>query len=34
MMRAHDRNTSSTLIGWKGGAGPSSLHTMLEGQTE
>jgi hypothetical protein len=30
-----DRNTSSTLIGGKGrAAGPSSLHTMLEGPTE
>ena len=26
--------TSSTLIGGKGGAGPSSLHTTLEGPTE
>ena len=34
-LRAHDRYTSSTLIGGKGGAGPSSLlHTMLEGPTE
>ena len=29
--RAHDHYTTSTLIGGKGGAGPSSLHTMLEG---
>jgi hypothetical protein len=26
--------TSSTLIGEKDGAGPSSLHTMLDGPTE
>ena len=26
--------TSSTLIGGKGGADPSSLHAMLEGPTE
>jgi hypothetical protein len=26
--------TSSTLIGGEGEAGPSSLHTMLEGPTE
>ena len=26
--------SSSTLIGGKGGAGPSSFHTMLEGATE
>jgi hypothetical protein len=31
---ARDHYTSSTLIGGKGGAGPSSLHTMLEGPTE
>ena len=30
---ARDRYTSSTLIGGKGGAGPSSFHTALEGQT-
>jgi hypothetical protein len=30
-LRAHDHYTSSTLIGGKGGAWPSSLHTMLEG---
>ena len=33
-LRAHDLYTSSTLIGGKGGAGPSSLHTKLEGPTE
>ena len=33
-LRAHDHYTSSTLIGGKGGAGPSSLHTTLEGSTE
>ena len=33
-LRARDRYTSSTLIGGKGGAGPSSLHTTLEGPTE
>ena len=33
-LRARDHYTSSTLIGGKGGAGPSSLHTMLEGPTE
>ena len=32
-LRAHDHYTSSTLIGGKGGAGPSSLHTTLEGPT-
>ena len=33
--RARDHSTSSTLIGGKGGAGPSSLlHTTLEGPTE
>ena len=32
---AHDHRTSSTLIGGKGGAGPSSLlHTKLEGPKE
>ena len=30
-LRAHDHYT---LIGGKGGAGPSSLHTTLEGPTE
>ena len=33
-LRARDHHTSSTLIGGKGGAGPTSLHTMLEGPTE
>ena len=33
-LRAHNHCTSSTLIGGKGGAGPGSLHTMLEGPTE
>ena len=33
-LRAHDHCTSSTLIGGKGWAGPSSLHTTLEGPTE
>ena len=33
-LRARGRCTSSTLIGGKGGAGPSSLHTTLEGSTE
>jgi hypothetical protein len=32
--RARDRYTSSTLVGGEGGAGPSSLHTTLEGPTE
>ena len=32
-LRARDLYTSSTLIGGKEGAGPSSLHTMLEGPT-
>ena len=31
---ACDHYTSSTLIGTKGGAGPSSLRTTLEGPTE
>ena len=31
--RARDHYTSSTLIGGKGGAGPSLLHTMLERPT-
>ena len=30
-LRARDHCTSSTLIGGKGGARPSSLHIMLEG---
>jgi hypothetical protein len=33
-LRAHDHYTSSTLIGGRGGAGPSSLPTTLEGPTE
>ena len=33
-LRARDQYTSSTLIGEKGGFGPSSLHTMLEGLPE
>jgi hypothetical protein len=33
-LRARDRYTSSTLIGGKDGAGPTSLHTTLEGPTE
>jgi hypothetical protein len=33
-LRACDHYTSSTLIGGKGRAGPSLLHTMLEGPTE
>ena len=33
-LRAHDSYTLSTLIGGKGGAGPSLLHTMLEGPME
>jgi len=33
-LRAHDHYISSTLIGGKGGVGPSLLHTMLEGPTE
>jgi hypothetical protein len=33
-LRAHDHYTSSTLIGGKGGVGPSSLHIVLEGPTE
>jgi hypothetical protein len=32
--RARDQYTSSTLIGGKGRAGPSSLYTTLEGPTE
>ena len=31
---ACDRYTSSTIVGGKGGAGPSSLRTTLEGPTE
>jgi hypothetical protein len=33
-LTARDHHTSSTLIGGKGGAGPSLLHTMREGPTE
>jgi hypothetical protein len=33
-LRARDHYTSSILIGGKGGAGPSSLPTTLEGPTE
>jgi hypothetical protein len=33
-MRARDHYTSNTLIGGKGGAGPSSFHTTLEGPTK
>ena len=33
-LRARDHYTPSTLIGEKGGAAPSSLHTTLEGPTE
>ena len=33
-LRSRDHYTSSTLIGGKGGAGPSSLHTTLEGPME
>ena len=33
-LRARDHYASSTLNGGKGGAGPNSLHTMLEGPTE
>ena len=33
-LRAHDHNTSSTLIGGKGRARPSSLHITLEGPTK
>jgi hypothetical protein len=33
-LRARDRFTSSALIGGKSGAGPSSLHNMLEGLNE
>jgi hypothetical protein len=33
-LRDSDHYTSSTLIGGKGGPGPSSLHTTLEGPTE
>ena len=33
-LRVHDHYTSSTLIVGKGGAGPCSLYTMLEGATK
>jgi hypothetical protein len=33
-LRARDCYTSSTLIGGKGSAGPSLLHTTLEGSME
>jgi hypothetical protein len=33
-MRARDDYTSSTLIGGKGRANPSSLHTTIEGSTK
>ena len=33
-LRGRDLYTSGTLIGGQGGAGPSSLHTTLEGPTE
>jgi hypothetical protein len=33
-LRACDHYTLSTLIGGKGGAGPSLLHTLLEGPME
>ena len=33
-LRARDHYTSSTLIGGRGGAGPSSLHSTLEGPME
>ena len=33
-LRACDHYTSSTLMGGKGGAGPSLLHTPLEGPTK
>ena len=33
-LSARDHYTSSTLIGGKGGAGRSSLHTTLEGPME
>jgi hypothetical protein len=32
-LRACDHYTSSTLVGGKGGAGPSSLHTTLKRPT-
>jgi hypothetical protein len=33
-LRVRDHYISSILIGGKGGAGPSSLHTTLEGPIE
>ena len=33
-LRACDHYSSNTLIGGKGGASPSVLHTTLEGPTE
>jgi hypothetical protein len=33
-LRARDQYSSNTLIGGKGGAGPSSHHTTLEGTME
>ena len=33
-LTGRDHYTSSTLIGGKGGPGPSLLHTTLEGPTE
>jgi hypothetical protein len=33
-LSVHDHYTSSTLIGGKGGAGPSLFHIMLEGPME
>jgi hypothetical protein len=33
-LRARDHYTTSPLIGGKGGASPSLLHTKLEGPTE
>ena len=33
-LRAPDRFISSVLIGGKGGAGPTSFHTTLEGPME
>ena len=33
-LRARDHYTPNTLIGGKGKAGPSLLHTMLNGPTE
>ena len=33
-LRVCDHYTSSTLVGGKGGDGPSLLHTTLEGPTE